>query len=216
MSDADVSELKQIRRVADQGCSAHARLRDRCRFIATLFDLVVLCASAWAASLAFVDPALAPWLVPERVSAPVFIGLLSVVTFMATLVQLKLDYKGRADAHARACAAQAEIKRVARDALRNAGPEGMSEVRAKLALASTVEVNVPEREFLRQKAWHLRKVAMSRHLDANPFASVWAMRARWWWRDNAQRRGSGEGPERHDRLGPEAPTSTQLGNDLSG
>ena len=183
-ANAALAEIRRVKRVADQSCSAHARLRDRFAFRATMLDVVVLAASAWTLSLAFVDPALAPKLTPFQLTSTLWIGLLSVATFVVTLVQLKLDLKGRSDSHKRACEAQAELKRAAADAEDRADDESLASVKAKQTLALAVGAPIPEAEFLRQKRIHLAKVALSRHLDEYPHASLTLLRLKWWWRDN--------------------------------
>lgn len=183
-ANAALAEIRRIKRVADQSCSAHARLRDRYALQATLFDVLVLAASAWTLSLAFVDPALAPKLTPFQLASTLWIGLLSVAIFIVTLVQLKLDLKGKSDGHKRACEAQAELKRTAADAEERADDDALASVKAKQTLASAVGISIPEREFLRQKQIHLVKVAISRHLDDHPHTSLTLLRLKWWWRDN--------------------------------
>ena len=180
-----LAELTRVKRVADQSSSAHARLRDRYATLATALDTVVLCASAWVTALALVDPAFAPRLAPAGMPPTLWIGLLSIAAFIATLVQLKLDLKGKSDAHQRAFEAQSEIKHAANDALQHAGDaDRLAAVYGKVALAAAVGVSIPEKEFLPQKAIHLRKVEMSRLLDNRPFASLLLVRLRLWWRDN--------------------------------
>lgn len=183
--DPVTTRLKSIKRVADQTCSAHAELRDRYANLAFALDLLILSASAWTLTLAFADPAIAARLAPFRIPPTIWTGLMGVAIFLATLTQLKLDLKGRSDAHRRACDAQADVKKAAADAARREeDPDRLTEVEARLALASAIGVPVPEREFVRLKRKHLQKVALSRHLDAHPFASPTRLRWTWWWRDN--------------------------------
>lgn len=185
MSGEDAAgEIRRIKRVADQSCSAHARLRDRLSWQATALDILVLAASAWSLSLAFADQAIASRLTPFGLTATIWIGLLSTATFIATLVQLKLDLKGRSDAHKRAAEAQAELKRAATEAERQPDDDTLATIKAKQALASAVGIPIPEGEFLKQKRIHLRKVAVSRYLDDRPFASIFLLQCQWWWRDN--------------------------------
>lgn len=186
MTDAAaLAELKRVKRVADQSCSSHARLRDRFATQATFLDTIVLCAAAWVTALALVDPAFALRLTPRGVPPTLWIGLLSIAVFIATLIQLKLDLKGKSDAHSRAFEAQAEIKRAANDAEKHVGDaDRLAAVHGKVALAAAVGVSIPEKEFLAQKAIHLRKVEMSKLLDERPFTSLTLVRLQLWLRDN--------------------------------
>ena len=183
--DNTIAELVRIRRVADQTCSAHARLSDRSAGRARALDILVLAASAWIVSLAFVDPELAAWLTPFKLPSTLWIGLMSVAAFVATLLQSRLDLKALADAHRRAADANAEVKKAAKEAeLGGGGRERLAVVEAKLALVEGVGVKIPENQFIRLKSAHLRKVALSRYLDEHPFASPFMIQLRWWWRDN--------------------------------
>ena len=185
MSEAAVAELRRGKRVADQSCSAHARLRDRYSLLSTLLDIVVLVASAWVASLSLVDPAFAVRLTPPGLPPAFSIGLLGIAAFIATLIQLKLDLKGRSDAHKRAFEAQTEIKSAASEAERYPNDEvRVAAVQAKVALAADVGVSIPEDQFLRLKAIHLRKIEISRLLDKRPFVLLPWIRLQLWCRDN--------------------------------
>lgn len=186
MTDHAIStRLKAIKRVADQSCSAHAHLRDRYAAQAFALDLIILSASAWTLTLSFADASIAARLTPFGLSSVIWTGLMGVAIFIATLAQLKLDLKGRSDAHKRACDAQAAVKKAAGDAARLEGDsDRLVDVEAQLSLATAVGVAIPEREFVRLKRKHLQKIALSRHLDSQPFASPTLLVIAWWWKDN--------------------------------
>ena len=57
-------------------------------------------------------------------------------------------------------------------------------MQAKVALAAGVGVSIPEDQFLRLKATHLRKVEISRLLDKRPFIFLPWVHLQLWWRDN--------------------------------
>ena len=94
-------ELERIRRVADQLCTGHAALRDRYRAISLAMDVVILLSSLWLTAVAFIDPRLSRWLTPADLDPVLWIGLLGVLTFALTLVQLRADWKSRGEAHRR-------------------------------------------------------------------------------------------------------------------
>jgi hypothetical protein len=191
--DAGRTELRRIKRVADQSCSAHARLRDRYATRATILDVLILGASAWVLALSFVDPSVIPKLTPQPFAPAIWTGFMGVSIFVATLLQLKLDLRGRADAHRRAFDAQAEVKRAANEAEAHMEDEGRrAEVQAKISVASAIGVIIPEREFLRQKQLHLKKIAASKHLDAQPYASLFIFGLRAWFSDTFPAKHSSE------------------------
>src|ERR1700686_1849846 len=92
-------EVERIRRVADQLCTAHAALRDRFKRRVLLLDTVILLASAWLTALAFLDPRLSKWLIPFGIDSQLWIGLFGVLVFVLPLIQLKVDWGGKAEAH---------------------------------------------------------------------------------------------------------------------
>jgi hypothetical protein len=57
-------------------------------------------------------------------------------------------------------------------------------VLSRYDMASAVGVAIPESEFLPQKRRHMTKVALSKHLDTHPSASLFLTRIRFWIRDN--------------------------------
>jgi len=68
-------------------------------------------------------------------------------------VQLRVDWKGRSDAHKRSLDVYSEVKREAGYLLAGGTPLAENAFRRVLArydLASSVGVAIPEREFLRQ------------------------------------------------------------------
>lgn len=184
-------EIERIKRVADLLCSAHAGLRDQYADRALLLDICILAASTWLVAISFVDPQLGARLAPFSLTAQIWAGVLGVATFFFTLVQIKTDWKSRSDAHKRSMEMYAEVKLEAGYLLAGETievPEYRRVIsRNDMAAASAVEV--PERAFLAQKRRHKIKVAISKHLDEYPLASVRITKLRWWWRDNIRRIG---------------------------
>ena len=118
--------------------------------------------------------------------------------FFLSVVQLKTDWKGRSDAHKRTLDIYAEVKREARYliALGSIDEEAWRRVLARYDMASAVGIGMPERDFLREKRRHKIKVAVSRHLDKHPSASLALTYLRLWARDNL-RIGSQDGTKPH-------------------
>jgi hypothetical protein len=178
-------ELERVARVSDMMCTAHAGLRDRYCSWALLLDLAVMLTSAWLVALAFVEPRINVTLTPAGLEPQVWTGLLAILVFGLSIMQLRADWKGRADAHAREFDGFAEVKRDA-GLLLAAAPE-ITEQACRPIFArygSAGATPIPESQFLRQKRRHLLKVAISKHLDRHPAASPVLTRFRFWFRDN--------------------------------
>lgn len=185
-------ELERIRRVSDTLCSGHAALRDRYARRALILDVCVLALSSWLVALAFVEPRINLRLTPFALDGQIWVGMLGVATFFLTLVQIKTDWKGRADAHKRTFDIYAEVKREAGYLLAagDIDQTACQRVLSRYDIASAVGVAMPEGDFLPQKRRHKIKVALSKHLDTHPSASLLLTRMRFWIRDNLSKRPS--------------------------
>ena len=179
-------EIERIKRVSDTLCTGHAGLRDRFTRRALLLDLAVLALSTWIVALAFVEPRTASRLTPFGWDSQIWIGMLSICTFFLTVVQLKTDWKARADGHKHALDIYSEVKREAGYLLASGNFDELEyrRVLARYDMASAVGVAIPEKDFLTQKRRHRIKVALSKYLDSHPSASLVLTRIRFWIRDN--------------------------------
>ncbi|QKC82551.1 hypothetical protein [Mesorhizobium sp. NZP2077] len=179
-------ELERIRRVSDMLCTGHANLRDHYAGMAFALDLAILALTTWLAALAFVAPTINVSLTPFGMDVQVWVGLLSVGALFLAIVQLKTDWKARSEAHRRTLDIYSEVKREAGYLLAadEVDEETCRRVLARYDTASAAGVEIPERLFLGQKRRHMMKVAVSKHLDAHPGASIVLTRVRFWFRDN--------------------------------
>ena len=188
MTDAppNFKEIERIKRIADIMCTAHAGLHDRYHRLASFLDLLILGLSTWLVALSFVEPKTGAKLTPFGLESGIWIGLLAVGTFFLTIVQLKTDWKRRASAHRRALDTFAAVKREAAYVISQSEHDLIARRRIvdRYDMASVVSIAIPEKEFTRQKSRHLIKIAVSRHLDTHPSASIALTRLRLWWRDN--------------------------------
>jgi hypothetical protein len=67
--------------------------------------------------------------------------------------------------------------------------EGCQRVFDRYDMVTKIAKEIPEGEFLRQKQRHKIKIAVSRHLDTHPSASIVLTRLRLWYRDNFRSQG---------------------------
>jgi hypothetical protein len=182
-------ELKRIHRVSDMLCSAHAAMRDRQARKATILDISILGLSIWLLALVFVDPVISVAVTPFHLNPSLWLGLVSVLTFFLSMLQVKVDWKGQADRHAQALAMYAAVKRECSYLLaseRILPKHECHNVLAKYEMAGSLGVEIPEKDFLKQKRRHLLKVEISKYLDAHPSASLQLARFQLWRRDNCK------------------------------
>jgi hypothetical protein len=182
-------EIDRVLRVSDMLVTAHAHLRERYARRALILDLTILGLSIWLTAVVFVEPRLNLKLTPDGLDPQVWVGLLGIGTFFLSIVQLRVDWKGQSDAHKRSFDLYAEVKNECRYLLSSGGiltREMCQSALTKFELASDVGSQIPEEEFLKQKRRHLLKVAMSRHLDTHPAASLFLLRLKLWWTSNVK------------------------------
>jgi hypothetical protein len=108
------------------------------------------------------------------------LGIASVAAFFATVADLRLDWKGRAEKHREAASRLSKLL-AEFDALRRPDGTWPSGKEQKLqGLYWDVMTNIapiPDGKFNSLKAAHLRKVEISRLLDQHPGCPIVALRA---------------------------------------
>lgn len=171
-------------RVADQICTGYAYLRDKYSRQAFLLDLTILLLSAWLASMVFVQPAVAIALFPSKFTPEIWIGLLSIFAFALSLIQLLVDWKGRAQRYRQSLATLSGFVKEYRPLAGSIDEQRAAAALARYSLISDGLESIPERDFLRLKRMHLLKVEMSRILDSRPGASPLLLRVKLFIRDN--------------------------------
>ena len=103
-------EVRRRYRVADMMVTMHSILRDDYGTRAIFLDCVIFASSIVIAALAFFDPRLFEWLPFKNDVTRVAIGVVAIITFLASILSWRVDWKGRANAHGRAAAAYAGAK----------------------------------------------------------------------------------------------------------
>jgi hypothetical protein len=179
-------EIASIERKADQACSIHAWLRDRYQFRAEMLDYGLIAASTYLVGLAVVEPAIG---IPLSfgVDRTAFISAMSLPTFFLSILQFKSDWKTKAQAHQRSFAEYAKVKadcRTFTSGVRTATAPEHQRVRDRYDMVIEVGTHIPDKEFVRGKAHHLRKVFVSKYLDTYPGAWLLLVHLKLFLRDN--------------------------------
>ncbi|HKZ43276.1 MAG TPA: hypothetical protein VJ044_20125, partial [Candidatus Hodarchaeales archaeon] len=102
------------------------------------------------------------------------IGIASILTFLGVLLLTEWGFQGKAVEHREAVRFYFRIVNKIRQWLDNAveiTPEIVEQIRSEYAQTQTIP-KIPDARFLKLKQWHLRKVAMSREMDKNPFLPI--------------------------------------------
>lgn len=180
------AEIASIERKSDQSCSVHARMRDQYAWRANMLDSVLMAAATYLVGLALVEPALGVTLSFgfERTKLN---AILTLITLFLTIVQFKNEWKARAQAHQKSAEGYANIKTECR-ALRAEGNPvtalDYQRIRHQYEAVTAIGTEIPDNKFLGGKAYHLRKVFVSRYLDEHPGAWVPLVKIKLFLRDN--------------------------------
>jgi len=172
----------------------HAALRDRYGRRATSFDVCLVVLSIVLSAFVFADDKVARAIGLGVESTKVGIGIASMLLLAASVAGLLVDWKGAKERHSRAVLILSRLKLETRAVRKTVGREGAnsSEVPERWrenarALDSLPEI--PERDFVRLKAKHLRKVELSKLIDAHAGLPLWVLRLMLMWRSLRAGRG---------------------------
>jgi len=173
-----IVEIDRQRRLVDQGLTMQARLRDRDRVVGTLLICAVLVTSLIGVAFAFAGSNPSLTVLGVSATRATWLGWLAFGTAVMTFFELVVDRRGAAQARADAVRVLGALKSEYR-VPPHPGVEVAEAARLSERYEQAMETvpSVPDRSFNRLKAWHLRKVEISRLLSAHPGMSYW--QARW-------------------------------------
>jgi len=180
--ESEAQEFKRKKRVADMLVTAHNILGERYRRISLVVDISLMSAS-FVILLFSVVELVAPTTVTEVVgilARPTIVAAAALI-FVFAIVEWRVSWKSKAEAHFQAAKTFSSIKNEI-GVLLSKGLSGNELVAAKLEdryeKLGLSCVQVSHNKFLKLKRKHLQKVALSRMLGKQPFAIVFLVRAR--------------------------------------
>jgi hypothetical protein len=180
-------KITEVKRISDQSVSGHSWLADRFRRISLLVDTIVLASSLWLIAMVFVEPIIGENLTPPYFEKTIWLGLLALISFFLSLLQMLTGWKRKAEKHEQSAKVLASIKRDCSQLLSQEGP--VPYLKAKIVfdkydLVCSVIVAIPEKYFNIVKKKHLQKVEISKYLDQNSGVSIALFKIKVWFRDN--------------------------------
>lgn len=182
--DSRRAALERAVRVGDQCCTGYAHLRDKYRRYSFWLDLSILLLSGWLVSMVFVQPHIAVALSPKQVPSEIWIGLLSIFAFSLSLIQLLVNWKGRAQLYQQAVLSLSAFVKEYRPLLSTISVQQAEAALARYGALTDGLEPIPESQFLRLKKKHRLKVELSKLLDTHPGANLFLWRIRIVLRDN--------------------------------
>jgi hypothetical protein len=179
MSDsAKDTELERKYRVLDQLVSMHSRRRDIFKKRALLLNISLLTSSIVLNAFVFAPDNLFAFANISNNEQKLWIGLTSVAVLVLSIIELKVNFEGTAQDHARAAEKLAALKHEFRSAHGSFDATALKTLSDAYARVFDDIVSIPDREFLRLKAYHLRKVALSKLLSKHPTALFWVLKCK--------------------------------------
>lgn len=178
------ANLQRTIRVSDQSCTGYAILRDRYRQWSLLLDLAILLLSLWLIAMVWVQPAIADKLSPPGIQRDIWLGLLAILTFALSLVQILVNWKEKANSYHQAMLTLSTYVKELR-LLWNSDDKAQIE-NALIRYQAITEplLPIPDSQFLKLKKRHKMKILVSKFLDRNPGTNMTLLRAIVWWRSN--------------------------------
>lgn len=182
----DREQVEKTRKKSDLLCSAHANLKDKYSLWAILLDSFLLTSSALLALHILADKEMLSRFSPFGIQYETLLGSLSIIVFILSVLELRVDWKGKAQSHAKSLALYAEVKRELGYALSSNRliKADVRRVMSKYDMAAELGSSISERDFLVQKKKHVAKIRMSKYLAERPSANIPLTRLKFFWSDN--------------------------------
>jgi hypothetical protein len=166
----------------DQLASMFSILRDRYAFRGTVLQILVLAASFFTFTLSIAADRLLLRIGLDPEGARDWMGLLSGVVVFAAIVDMRLDYRGRAALLDEGAKRLYDLKGLLRAAVAHdkITAQEMDALREQYAEVTKMLPGLPEGQFLPLKAAHQRKRRLSALVSSYPGTPLWILRLRLW------------------------------------
>lgn len=173
--------MNRQRRVIDLMLTAYSVLRDRYARRALLLNLAIFfSACILLAATFFPEDALVEIGIGSR-TTKMLTGLFSALVLFASVAELRLRWRELSQSYGEAAERLAGLKSHARTvSAREGGPSEVDTAEVARRFETTMQGlrRVPDRLFVRLKAYHLRKVRLSQMCDKAVGCPVWILRCR--------------------------------------
>jgi hypothetical protein len=176
--------IKNQKRLTDQMLSAYSVLRDRYQRRVTWLGLGLLASAVVLNALTFISTETLGSFGIDSERAEFLIRCASVTVFFLSLVELRIDWAGKARLYSNAAEQLAVLKgefsslEITQD---RCDTTKLIEASQRYQSTMTLLPRIPEKQFLPLKASHKRKIEVSRRLDTNPGRPMWLIRLDILW-----------------------------------
>jgi hypothetical protein len=166
-------EFERRSRILDMMLTAHSVLRDRYERRSTGLTLLIMAFSIVATGVAFISDNGTLRIGQLTARIQIWVGVLTCVIFLLSIVELVVEWRRRAWAHGEAARHLADLKAGFRHAtiegeLVHCDMDLLAAYDHTMDALVALRTLIPEAKFNRLKARHLRKVAVSRRISEQP------------------------------------------------
>ena len=177
MKKLSVTEFNHMWRVVDQSLTSHSILRDRYSMWSRGSTLLILTLSIAATAGAFVSGSVTLHLGPFKGGIATWLGAITAIIFLLTLIDLIADWSKRLWEHEDAVRFLSHLKMEMRSVtISGTDAETELDIRSLYQKTMTEVIPIPDRKFLKLKAKHQRKIAVSKLIDSHRGAPVMYLR----------------------------------------
>lgn len=165
--------LQKTYKTIDQMVTMHAILHDHNQRLALIFDILLLCTSTVLCATVFLDPSILTRYNISSDTSKLVIGICSIITFLISLISLRVNWKQKGDRHAQARDTLSRLKLECRGLLKSESEDEWEKVGEYLKVYDITMDSlpvIPENQFHKLKAAHKRKVEFSKFIDKYPRA----------------------------------------------
>lgn len=186
MSSENQDEIKRIKRVSSQMCSMHSSLEDSYKTKALILNLSLTSLSGWLVSLTFIGPMIGNSFNPTSLKNEIFFGIVSVITFILSLFELKLGFKEMSSRHSQSKKCWFKVLQNIRLILNDEQEitkEQVILIQDQVDSADDHSLPIPSAKFLKLKKEHLLKIKISKQLDSHPGLIIWLYKVKIIFKD---------------------------------
>ena len=175
----DIQELQEQHRIIDMMLSWHSKLRDDNQRLALAVNLLLLCSSVILSSLVFIDPTILRFFKVAPQVSQITVGVCSTLVFLISLIELRVNWKEKAERHSQACEILGRLKAECRELLKSTSqpdPQRVADQCKMCVQTLSTLPKIPEEKFHSLKAYHQAKKELSKLIDLYPGVPVWLLR----------------------------------------
>ncbi len=178
MNTVSEEELDRQYRVLKQSIAMHSMLRDQYTRLAAVLDISLLAASVIFCATTFACEYISQRLgVPDQIVSDI-LGISSIIAFLAVLVGMVLNWKGKATLHGESAKTLTNALALFRETrIDDSWPTEKALVLSQTYWdASQSTVPIPDKRFTALKARYLRKVEVSKTASCCPGCPLFLIR----------------------------------------